>query len=68
VKVLVGVVFAVLVLAPLAAVAARGLRRAGWLEAEVDDAGRTTLQNLVEGLIVIAVVIIGVVILVALLN
>jgi uncharacterized membrane protein YhaH (DUF805 family) len=68
VKVLVGAVFAVLVLAPLAAVAARGLRRAGWSEAQVEDAGRTTLQNLVEGLIVIAVVIIGVVILVALLN
>ena len=67
-KVLVGVVFAVLVLAPLAAVAARGLRRAGWSEGQVEDAGRTTLQNLVEGLIVIAVVIIGVVILVALLN
>ena len=67
-KALVGVVFAVLVLAPLAAVAARGLRRAGWSGAQVEDAGRTTLQNLVEGLIVIAVVIIGVVILVALLN
>jgi len=68
VKVLVGAVFAVLVLAPLAAVAARGLRRAGWSEGQVEDAGRTTLQNLVEGLIVIAVVIIGVVILVTLLN
>jgi len=68
VKVLVGAVFAVLVLAPLAAVAARGLRRAGWSETQVEDAGRTTLQNLVEGLIVIAVVIIGVVILVALLS
>ena len=67
-KVLVGVVFAVLVLAPLAAVAVRGLRRAGWSGAQVEDAGRTTLQNLVEGLIVIAVVILGVVILVALLN
>ena len=67
-KVLVGAVFAVLVLAPLAAVAARGLRGAGWSEGQVEDAGRTTLQNLVEGLIVIAVVIIGVVILVALLN
>ena len=67
-KVLVGAVFAVLVLAPLAAVAARGLRRAGWAEGQVEAAGRTTLQNLVEGLIVIAVVIIGVVILVALLN
>ena len=58
-KVLVGVVLAVLVLAPLAAVAARGLRRAGWTDAQVDDAGRSTLQNLVEGLIVLAVVVIG---------
>jgi hypothetical protein len=34
----------------------------------VEDAGRTTLQTLVEGLIVLAVVIVGVVIVVALLD
>ncbi len=66
-RTLVGVVLVVLVLAPLAAGAARGLRRIG-LTDQVDDAGRTAVQTLVEGLIVLAVLIIGVVILVALLT
>jgi competence protein ComGC len=34
----------------------------------VEDAGRTTLQTLVEGLIVLAVIVVGVLILVALLD
>ena len=34
----------------------------------MEDAGRTTLQTLVEGLIVLAVLVVGVLILVALLD
>jgi hypothetical protein len=67
VRTLVGVLLVVLVLAPLAAVAVRGARRVGWAD-QVEDAGRTSLQTLVEGLIVLAVVIIGVLLLVALLD
>lgn len=66
-RTLVGVLLVLLVLAPLAAAAVRGVRRVGWTD-QVEDAGRTTLQTLVEGLIVLAVVIVGVVIVVALLD
>ncbi len=64
-RLLVGVLVVVLLLAPLAAVSARGFRRIG-LTGQVDDAGRTTVQMLVEGLIVLAILIIGVLIVVAL--
>jgi hypothetical protein len=67
VRALVGVLVVVLILAPLASAAVRGLRRFTWT-GQVEDVGRGTLQTLVEGLIVLAVVIIGVVILAALLN
>jgi len=67
VRTLVGVLLVLLVLAPLAAAAVRGVRRLAWTD-QVEDAGRTTLQTLVEGLIVLAVIVIGVLILVALLD
>jgi len=63
VRTLVGVLVAALVLAPLAAAAVRGLRRVAW--AEVDDVGRSALQTIAEGLIVLAAVIVGVVVVVA---
>ena len=66
-RTLVGVLLVLLVLVPLAAAAVRGVRRVGWTD-QVEDAGRTTAQTLVEGLIVLAVVIIGVLLLVALLD
>jgi L-lactate permease len=65
VRALVGVVVVGLTLAALAGVAVRGARRIGWSDG-VDQVGRTTLQTVVEGLIVIAAIIIGVVIVVAL--
>jgi hypothetical protein len=61
----VGVALVALVLAMLAAAAVRGVRRAAWPH---DDAGRRFTRAVVEGLIVLAVVILGVVILVALLD
>jgi len=64
VRTLVGVLVVVLVLVPLAAAAVRGLRRVAW-PAEAGDVGRTTLQTVTEGLIVLAAVIIGVVLVVA---
>jgi len=67
VRTLVGVLLVLLVLAPLAAAAVRGVRRLAWTD-QVEDAGRTTLQKLVEGLIVLAVLVVGVLILVALLG
>jgi hypothetical protein len=67
VRTLVGVLLVLLVLAPLAAAAVRGVRRVAWTN-QVEDVGRTTLQTLVEGLIVLAVVVVGVLILVALLD
>jgi ABC-type anion transport system duplicated permease subunit len=67
VRTLVGVLLVLLVLAPLAAAAVRGVRRGAWAD-QVEDAGRTTLQTLVEGLIVLAVLVVGVLILVALLD
>jgi L-lactate permease len=67
VRTLVGVLLVLHVLAPLAAAAVRGVRRLAWTD-QVEDAGRTTLQTLVEGLIVLAVIVVGVLILVALLD
>jgi L-lactate permease len=63
----VGVALVALVLAMLAAAAVRGLRRAAWPH-DVEDAGRSVTQAIVEGLIVLAVVILGVVIVVAFLD
>ena len=45
----------------------RGVRRVGWAD-QVEDAGRTTAQTVVEGLIVLAVLVVGVLVLVALLD
>jgi hypothetical protein len=67
VRTLVGVLLVLLVLVPLAAAAVRGARRLAWTD-QVEDAGRTALQTLVEGLIVLAVLVVGVLILVALLD
>ena len=61
------VVGVALVLAMLAAAAVRGVRRKAW-PYDVEDAGRSVTQAIVEGLIVLAVVILGVVIVVALLD
>lgn len=66
-RTLVAVVLAGLVLALLASAAVRGLRRVAW-SGGPDDVGRTTVQSVVEGLIVLASLIVGVVILVALLD
>ncbi len=54
-------------LAGLAGVAVRGVRRIGW-PGQVDEAGRTTAQALVEGLIVLAAIVLGVVVVFALLS
>jgi len=67
VRTLVGVLLVTLLLAGLAAAALRGVRRFAW-SGGVDDAGRSALQTLVEGLIVLAAVVVGVVVLVALLD
>ena len=64
-RTLVAVVVVGLLLAALAGTAVRGVRRMGW-HGEVDEAGRTTAQAVVEGLIVLAAVILGVVIVYAL--
>ena len=63
----VGVALVAHVLAMLAAAAVRGVRRAAWPH-DVEDAGRSVTQAIVEGLIVLAVVILGAVIVVALLD
>ena len=63
-RTLVGVLVVVLVLVPLAAAAVRGLRRVAW-PAGAEDLGRTTVQTVTEGLIVLAAVIVGVVLVVA---
>ena len=63
-RTLVGVLVVGLILASLAGAAVRGERRAGWSGNAVDTA-RTALQSLVEGLIVLAAVIVGVVVVVA---
>ena len=62
-RTLVGVLVGVLVLVPLAAAAVRGLRRVAWTGP--GDVGRSTVQTVVEGLIVLAAVIVGVVLVVA---
>ena len=64
----VGVALVALVLALLAAAAARGVRRAAWPHDDVEDAGRSVTRAIVEGLIVLAVVILGVVVVVAFLD
>ena len=66
-RTVVGVVLVVLVLAPLAAVAVRGLRRTAWASG-AEEVGRTTVQTVAEGLIVLAALVIGVVIVVALVD
>ena len=66
-RTLVGVLLVTLVLAGLAAAALRGVRRVAW-SGGVDDVGRSALQTIVEGLIVLATLVVGVVIVVALLD
>ena len=66
-RTLVAVVLVAFVLAFLASAAVRGLRRVAW-SGGPDDVGRTTVQSVVEGLIVLATLIVGVLILVALLD
>ena len=56
-----------LVLAGLAAWAVRGVRRVAWPD-DAEDVGRTMAQTVVEGLIVLAALILGVVIVVALVD
>jgi hypothetical protein len=64
VRTLVGVLVVVLILVPLAATAVRGLRRVAWPAGGAEDVGRTTAQTLVEGLIVLAALVVGVVLVV----
>jgi L-lactate permease len=64
-RTLVAVLVVGLMLAALAGVAVRGVRRFAW-PGDVDEAGRTTAQTVVEGLIVLAAVILGVVVVYAL--
>ena len=64
-RTLVGVLVVVLVLVPLAAAAVRGVRRVAWPAGGADEVGRTTLQTVTEGLIVLAAVIVAVVVVVA---
>ncbi|HEX3291372.1 MAG TPA: hypothetical protein VHR46_08270 [Gaiella sp.] len=66
-RTLVGVLIVLLVLAPLAAWAVRGLRRIAWT-GQVEDVPRTTLQTITEGLIVLGAVIVGALIVVAVLD
>ena len=63
----VGVALVALVLALLASALVRGVRRAAWPD-DVDDAGRSLTRAVVEGLIVLAAVILGVVVVVALVE
>ena len=63
-RTLVAVIVVGLVLATLAAAAVRGVRRIAWPHGGVDVA-RTTAQTVVEGLIVLAAFVVGVVIVVA---
>ena len=63
-RTLVAVVVVGLVLATLAAAAVRGVRRVAWPHGG-EDAVRTTLQTVVEGLIVLAAFVAGIVIVVA---
>ena len=66
-RTLVGVLVVALILVPLAAAAVRGLRRVAWT-GDADAIGRTTFQTVTEGLIVLAAVIIGVVLVVAIVD
>ncbi len=66
-RAVVGVVVVALILATLASAAIRGVRRLAW-PGDIDDLGRTTVQTVVEGLIVLAAIILGVVIVVALVD
>ena len=66
-RTLVGVLVVLLVLALLASAAVRGVRRVAW-SGGADDVGRTTVQSVVEGLIVLAAVVLGVVIVLALVS
>ena len=61
----VAVVVVAAVLAMLAAAAVRGVRRAAWPHDDVEETGRSVSRALAEGLIVLALVILGVVVLVA---
>jgi hypothetical protein len=63
-RTLVGVLVVVLVLVPLAAAAVRGVRRLAW-PTDAETVGRATLQTATEGLIVLAAIIVGVVVVVA---
>jgi hypothetical protein len=67
VRTLVGVLVVALILVPLAALAVRGVRRVGG-PMDAEEAARTTLQNVVDGLIVLAAAIIGVVLVVAIVD
>jgi hypothetical protein len=60
-----GVLLVALVLALLASAAVRGARRAASPH-DVEETGRSLAQAIVEGLIVLAVVLLGVVVVVAL--
>ena len=62
----VAIVVVAIVLAMLAAAALRGVRRTTWPHDGVEDAGRSATRAVVEGLIVLAAVILGVVVVVAL--
>ena len=66
-RTLIGVLIVVLVLAPLAAWATRGLRRSAWT-GHAEYVPRSALQTIVEGLIVLGAVVVGVVIVVAVLD
>ena len=66
-RTLIGVLIVVLVLAPLAAWATRGLRRSAWT-GHAEDVPRSALQTIVEGLIVLGAGVVGVVIVVAVLD
>ena len=66
-RTLFGVLVVVLVLVPLAAAAVRGLRRVA-PPAGADDLGRTTLQTVLEGLIVLAAVVVGVLLVVLIVD
>jgi hypothetical protein len=67
VRTLVGVLVVGLILAGLASAVVHGVRRVAW-PGGVGELGRTTAQRLVEGLILLAAVIAGVVVVVAFLE
>jgi L-lactate permease len=67
VRTVVGVVVVGLILAGLASAAVRGVGRMAW-SGGAEDAGRTTVRSVVEGLIVLAAIIVGAVVVVALVD